>query len=137
MRENVFVLDVAAMVKMNSKLLRWNFVITTTVWTAPDSVVDFVCRRILTMQCNPMLRLVLFFFAEIHINRKLVLTSIPRSPVLPFVSSTSVRVSMATSPLRSSKSTALESKRMSRSCHMKSLLTFEVIVAGFGHKANV
>jgi len=52
---------------------------------------------------NPMLRLNLVFLWHIQSILKLVTTSVPLSPLLPFVSSTEFMLSIIYSPLRFSR----------------------------------
>lgn len=66
---------------------------------------------------KPMDRLMELLVKDTHMTRKFVNVSIPFSPLLPFVSSTSVRWSMTSSPGLSCRLLAEQSKRNSWSCH--------------------
>ena len=50
---------------------------------------------------NPMLKFALEFLAEVQRMRRFVTIKIPRSPLLPFVSSTALIESIWNSPFRS------------------------------------
>lgn len=74
-------------VNMNSKRVL-NLARTQSACVVPRSF-DFACLMFAdTIVDSPMLRLILVFSCEIQTIRKFVMTSEPRSPLFPLVSST-------------------------------------------------
>eukprot|EP00982_Pelagococcus_subviridis_P008258 30828-Pelagococcus_subviridis.AAC.10 len=104
-------------VKMNSNLLPWNRVMTYSDCVFPRNRDDAVFIEMFDTELYPMLRFVRRDRLLNQITRRFVTTSVPRSPLLPFVSSTPSRWSISNSPFLSARPFTAMSNLISRSCH--------------------
>ena len=104
-------------VKINSKRLPLKRVNMYSALVCPRSLLVAVLMLIERKIAKPIERLHFLFRSDCHIMRRLVIVSVPLSPLLPLVSSTCRSLSMTNSPLRSSRRCAGLSNLISRSCH--------------------
>ena len=117
-------------VKMNSKRLPLYFVSTYSAWVLPRSRLCAVLMLSETMQLYPIERFVRRERAAYQIIRRFVMNSSPRSPLLPFVSSTEFIESIVNSPFRASSETGGTSNRISRSCQIWFMISVALDIAG-------